>query len=284
MSLTLSSFRYLAWVKARIQFQGPVLLLGRQMVFGSAVNVAWALRTQGIEPRCKTSTCQGPNIPGLDLKIYGHFTNDILAMKMLVGDVSVTAVDIAAYQGAELIHDISKPFPEANLGHYGLIIDAGTLEHVLDAKTSLDNLTACLREGGSILHMSPSNGYLDHGYFQFSPSFFRDYYSSRAMCIDNIALVEHPARRTNHAQWTFWHWDESIKRKKFISAHPLATFCTATRLCGKVTTTEIRQDFEDYIRATYNTRQFEIKPWGLQPIIALSPAPDYPLTLGDQNE
>jgi hypothetical protein len=278
MSLTLSSFRYLAWVGTRLQLQGPVLVLGRQMVFGSSVDVAWALRTQGRQPLSESSTCGGPNIRGLDLNTYGRFTNDVVAMRMLVGDASVTAVDIDSYQGAELIHDISKPFPEANLGRYGLIVDAGTLEHVLDVKASLDNLVACLREGGSIVHMSPSNDYLDHGYFQFCPSFFRDYYASQAMSIDNVTLVEQPARRTNHAQWTFWHWNEAIKRKKMMSDNPLATFCAATKPSGMRSTTQPRQDFADYLRRASDSRQFELRPWGLRPVIALAPAADYPLT------
>jgi hypothetical protein len=277
MSLTLSSLRYLAWVDARLRFQGPVLLLGRQMVFGTAADVAWALRSQGKTPLSDVSNCEGPNIPGLDLDTYGHFTNDVLALKMLVGDTPITAVDIDAYQGAELVHDISKPFAEAELDRYGLIVDAGTLEHVLDAKASLDNLIACLRKGGSIVHMSPSNGYLDHGYYQFSPSFFRDYYSSRAMRIDNITLVEQPARRTNHAQWVFWHWDESIKRKKLIGNDPLSTFCVANRSFEAHSTTEVRQDFVEYLRAVHDTKQFETRPWGLRPIASLAPAADYPL-------
>jgi len=39
MSLSLSSIRYLAWLHLQSAMSGPVLLLGRKMVFGSVENV-----------------------------------------------------------------------------------------------------------------------------------------------------------------------------------------------------------------------------------------------------
>ncbi|MEQ1684265.1 MAG: class I SAM-dependent methyltransferase [Burkholderiaceae bacterium] len=278
MSLTLSSIRYLSWVSTRLRLQGPVLLLGRQMVFGCVDDVAWAIRKQGREPLYFPDFDSGPNIAGLDASLYGHYTNDICVAKMIVGNVEVDAIDIDPYQGATLIHDLAAALPQSMRGKYGLVLDAGTLEHIFDVKAVLDNLASCLRPGGVVVHMSPANGYLDHGYFQISPSLFGDYYASKNMAVDNITLVEQPVRRTNHTQWNFWQWDPAIKRKKLLSETLLSTFCAARRVSDHAKSDALIQKFGDYLRESGDSRDVEIKPWGLRPLTELDPVFDHPVS------
>jgi len=247
------------------------------MVFGSAADVAWAIKAQGLEPCVKPlQKFEVPNIVGLDFDRFAGYTNDITVFRMLLGDVEVEAIDIDGYQGADIIHDLTKPMPEQLKSRYGLIIDAGTLEHVFNPVRAIENLVTALRPEGVIIHMSPTSGYVDHGYFQFSPIFFSTYYRSMGMSLDGMCLVEQPARRTNHCQWRYWAWDETIKRKKLLSLDPLSVFCAA-----KLTTEGDRvqstvQNFAEYLEAN-SARANEVMPWGLAEVDELQIRPDYPL-------
>ncbi len=277
MSLSLSSIRYLAWVHKHYFLDGPVLLLGRQMIFGRDIDVAWAIKEQDIEPLKVDLYQSTPNIPGLDVGKYGQYTNDVYTFKMLLGDVEVDALDISDYQGANLIVDLEKKLPRKLLNRYGLIIDAGTLEHILDVKTAVSNLINCLKPGGHIIHMSPSCGYLDHGFYQFSPSFFYKFYSDFGLNIIDMTIVEQPIRRTNHKQWNFFKWDPSLYRKKFISNELMSVFCVVSN--GKVGRGQHRflLCFEEYLTQSQNKENIETRPWGLNPICQLSPRDNYPI-------
>jgi hypothetical protein len=59
-----------------------------------------------------------------------------------------------------------------------LIVDGGTLEHIFNVRTALDNLTNNLKVGGIIIHLNPSNNWNGHGLYQFSPGFYATYYNN----------------------------------------------------------------------------------------------------------
>lgn len=84
------------------------------------------------------------------------------------------ALDIDAYQGAEIICNLNHPIDEALRGRYDLILDLGTLEHLSNLSTALHNLLGMLRNGGTYFFALPCNQWVDHGFFQFSPTFFVD--------------------------------------------------------------------------------------------------------------
>jgi SAM-dependent methyltransferase len=53
----------------------------------------------------------------------------------------------------------------------------------------LRNAHLILKPGGIVIHMVPVNGYFNHGYFQFSPCFFHDYYKQNGYDIVMNYLV-----------------------------------------------------------------------------------------------
>lgn len=38
------------------------------------------------------------------------------------------------------------------------------------------NLSSMVKPGGILIHILPAAGYVDHGFYSFSPCFFKDYY------------------------------------------------------------------------------------------------------------
>ena len=87
----------------------------------------------------------------------------------------VRTLDVDDYEHADILHDLNQPLT-VDLGQFDLILDQGTLEHVFDIRQSLWTLSHLTRPGGQIVHMSPA-GFLNHGFYNFNPTLFRDYYA-----------------------------------------------------------------------------------------------------------
>lgn len=86
-----------------------------------------------------------------------------------LGAREVHALDASGFEGANLVHDLNVPVPEDWHARYDVVIDGGTLEHVFDFPTALANALRMVAPGGHYVAMTPGNGDLGHGFYQFSP-------------------------------------------------------------------------------------------------------------------
>jgi len=57
-------------------------------------------------------------------------------------------------------------------GYFDLVIDGGTSEHVYNPMVCFSNYLNYLKLGGNLIQFLPLNNYIDHGLYQFSPTFF----------------------------------------------------------------------------------------------------------------
>lgn len=98
-----------------------------------------------------------------------------------LGGGNVRGIDISAHEGADIVMDLSKDtVPPELQGVARLILDNGTLEHVAHVPNALKVIHDLLAVGGVVVHSNPANGYIDHGFFQFSPTFYNDWYRENA--------------------------------------------------------------------------------------------------------
>jgi hypothetical protein len=103
---------------------------------------------------------------------------------------SVTAFDISPYESAEVIVDLSiDEVPTEHWSAYDLVFDGGTMEHISNLSNFLTNATNMVRPGGAIVHLNPLNGYVDHGFFQFSPTFYLDLYAANNWEVEMCQIV-----------------------------------------------------------------------------------------------
>ena len=105
-----------------------------------------------------------------------HFFIDVLGAR------TCRAIDVSDYQGAEVICNLNQPIPERYRESADVVYDAGTLEHLSNLPMALDNIFSLLRPGGVYFFGAPCNNWVDHGFFQFSPTFYHD------LCLDNASL------------------------------------------------------------------------------------------------
>jgi len=110
----------------------------------------------------------------------GEYCEDLLIQKF--GSIKVDSFDNSNYEDATFVVDMNRPIPEKIInicGTYDLIIDFGTLEHIFNVPQALWNMSTLCKTGGQIVHVLPANGWVGHGFYQFSPELFYSVYSEK---------------------------------------------------------------------------------------------------------
>jgi hypothetical protein len=151
MGLDLKSAEFLCTEVRRGISLGCVLLLGRQTVYMGPLEIA----------KVKAWT-------GAVLEPSGFADEFFRAL----GARSISFLDHSNYEGANLVHDLNEPLaPEYN-GQFETVIDGGTLEHVFNFPVALRTCMESVCKGGQLMIFSIANGYMGHGFYQFSPELF----------------------------------------------------------------------------------------------------------------
>jgi len=108
-----------------------------------------------------------------------------------IGIERFQVLDISAYEGATVIHDLNVPIPTSLSSKFSAVIDIGTSEHVFNAAQSITNLRSLCAVGGSVMILSPANNHLGHGFYQFSPElFFRAFDEEFGFKIQSVYLIK----------------------------------------------------------------------------------------------
>ena len=116
-----------------------------------------------------------------------------------LGFQEVHSVDVSADVEPDLLFDLNRNDLGAQIGRqYDLVIEAGTMEHIFHVPNVLKNAFDATRTGGCILHNGPSNHFCDHGFYQFSPTFYQDYYTANGFDILEIMFIQ---TRSNDDPW-----------------------------------------------------------------------------------
>ena len=207
MGCPLPALRFLAREHARRPYVGQVLTLGRQCVHATFAQVVKMLREEGLEPHpLPAGLPERTDLPGWRTGPNAAMTSD-RAFFQALGGLDVVALDCSDYEQAGIIWDLNCPVPAELEGRFGLILDGGTLEHVFDTRVALANIARMLTPGGRVFHTNPATNYLAHGFYQFSPTLYYDWYAANGFTDLRGLLVEQPTwSQTGHG-WRCWEWN-----------------------------------------------------------------------------
>lgn len=201
MGLPKPALRFIAREHKRKPFTGSVLTLGRQNVYATLEEVRQLLLSEQIEPATLPSGIDTrTNIPNWVGVPYKDATSDVVFFKLL-GLNSIEALDYSDFENAEVVHDLNAPLPDELKGRFDLIVDSGTIEHVFDVRQVLTNISLLLKPGGRIIHISPANNYVNHGFYQFGPTIFFDYYGVNGFTDLRGFIVEHDTYLSESRPW-----------------------------------------------------------------------------------
>lgn len=97
----------------------------------------------------------------------------------MIGADTVDTIDYSPYENCTIVHDLNNPVDQSLHNKYDYILDAGTMEHIFDVKTVMANYKNMLKEDGVIAILTCCNNFVGHGFYQFSPEFFRTVFSEQ---------------------------------------------------------------------------------------------------------
>jgi hypothetical protein len=91
----------------------------------------------------------------------------------LVG-IQYNSIDVCPGLKTEILDLNFDPLPERLRGQYDVVMNFGTTEHIFNQWNCFEVIHDATKVGGVMYHQLPSTGYLDHGYYCYTPLFFKD--------------------------------------------------------------------------------------------------------------
>ncbi len=156
-------------------------------------------------------------------------------LRDFLGASSITVLDASEYEGADTVHDMNTPIPEAWHDRYDAVIDSGSLEHIFNVPVALANLANMLKVGGSIFLTTPANNLMGHGFYQFSPELmFRVFSKPNGFDLRQIQLFEarYPSVELtkNHTLYEVVDPEQAGARVGLVSKRPVMMMVEATKV------------------------------------------------------
>lgn len=180
MGFDVQGVRFLLWAHRYGARFRRTALIGRQELFIDPASLGHILKCYDLEKS------EG-EIKGL-LTAANGFAEPLLT---LLGAQDIKSVDVSGYEGASVVHDMNLKIPDSLQGSFSLVIDAGTLEHIFNFPTAIQNCMDMVEVGGHLLLMTPANNFMGHGFYQFSPElFFRVCSDAQGFQVVKIILCE----------------------------------------------------------------------------------------------
>ena len=180
MGLMPSLLALLVDLHRELDFEGPVLTLGNQDVYATYDDLRTMFAERGVPAR-ETDSIR-PHTSKMFEEAWPERTRDYVhaaTFFSMLGLRGYTDLDLYSPDAEPgIVHDLNRPVPADLEASFGLVLDSGTMEHVFDVRTCMRNIVEMVRLGGWVIHISPANGQIDQGFYQFSPSFFFDYYTA----------------------------------------------------------------------------------------------------------
>jgi SAM-dependent methyltransferase len=89
-------------------------------------------------------------------------------------DVEYNSIDVCPGLKTEILDLNFDPLPSHMKCHYDVVFNFGTTEHIFNQWNCFEVMHKALKPGGVVYHQLPASGYLDHGYYCYTPLFFRE--------------------------------------------------------------------------------------------------------------
>ena len=221
----------------REPFTGPVLSYGEQLMNIPYGATLWIFERLGLTPHPDGMA----DLPE---------TNDpdrVCTAGQADGFGAGRTLDVSAYEGADIVADLNQPVPPELQGQFGAILDGGTMEHVFDIRQGMKNTADLLRPGGRVVHITPVNNYVNHGFVQVSPTLYHDYYIANGFDDVRGIMIVHPRDAVFLTSWNYFDYRHDVMggvNSMFCSAETqLAVYFTAKKTAASTSDRVPMQSF-----------------------------------------
>jgi hypothetical protein len=121
-----------------------------------------------------------------------HENPELVSVRTLLAMLGIDEYyDIDINGQAALTLDFSQDLPPELRSSAALVLDIGTIEHIFDAAHAFANVVTMVRPGGFAIHYSPVS-WFNHGFYNFNPLLFREFYESNGFHVIEHSLVFAP--------------------------------------------------------------------------------------------
>jgi hypothetical protein len=118
----------------------------------------------------------------------GNFCEPLLKY---IGACEIDSIDFSPYQDASCLHDMNDPIPPALKNRFSVVIDGGSLEHVFNFPRAIANCMEMTQAGGRYLATTPTNNFMGHGFYQFSPElYYRVFSPENGFVVERMVIYE----------------------------------------------------------------------------------------------
>ena len=183
MAIDAADFPLLLREAAARPFAGSLLTLGRQEVTLTARAV------RALASRLALAVPKPAALEGWD----GDACLDDARLFAALGFSRTDSMDISAYEGASVLHDLNAAdLPPDLAGRFDVVFDRGTTEHVFHVPNALSAIARLCRVGGRVMHLSPSTNHMDHGFVMFSPCLLHGFYAANGFEVVRVEMIRQP--------------------------------------------------------------------------------------------
>jgi len=171
----------------RESFKGRMVTLGRQDVLVTYEELIELANQVGYPLRLLSNIALSDKSDMEKLK----FISD-RSLFFMLGFDDLKSVDFSSYENADVIYDLNRDLLPADLvSSANVVLDPGTIEHVFHVPNSLKNIFKMLQVTGRVIHIAPSSNHMDHGFYMFSPTLFRDYYLANQFDLQPLKIIRY---------------------------------------------------------------------------------------------
>ena len=181
MAITINGARFLAYSRFRGLELRRTTVVGRQGLFAPPALLRPILHRHGLTVD-----------PEDEAFFHGEMPEWADSLFRAFGSKELEFLDVSSYEGATRLHDLNRPVGDDWEESTDTLIDAGSLEHIFNVKTAMENYLRMVRIGGNIVLLDmPAVNLCGHGFYQFSPEFFCEVFSRRhGFELVSLALAE----------------------------------------------------------------------------------------------
>jgi hypothetical protein len=180
MGLDANGTRAVLYARKRGVDFSRTAMIGRQNLHLNVPTLTRNLRDFGLEASAKESVRM--------LTAEKGYAEPFLR---LLGASEIVSFDVSDFEGATYIHDFNLPLDKKFSRRFSVVLDSGSLEHIFNFPQAIANCMEMVDVGGHFIGITPTNNFLGHGFYQFSPElFFRVFSPRNGFAVPQILAFE----------------------------------------------------------------------------------------------
>ena len=116
-----------------------------------------------------------------------------MSAEVLLKHLGFDNIDTLEYPGhgeSTIEQDLNEPISEIYYNSYDGLLDAGHMEHCFNAPEIMRSIFYFLKPGGQIIHFNPCQGNMNHGFYDFQPTFYFSFYQTCKFKNIKVFLIE----------------------------------------------------------------------------------------------